>query len=166
MIEYIIDWLHTGGYYSPSDKTIAIGNGDYNKLSKQELSTYLSDTIIHEYTHHLMHKYFNGTISKLFDAISHNFRDMTLLHKLIDNDVSITHDEVIKKHGIEFFLWNSGIDKELFNTAKKLCNKGTKKEYDWVEIFGLPRYRKLQNETPENIIRIYPNHVILKIEVI
>lgn len=38
--------------------------------------------------------------------------------------------------------------------------------YEWIEIFGVPRHRKLQGETPEDTIRIYPNHLIIKIEVV
>ena len=38
--------------------------------------------------------------------------------------------------------------------------------YEWVEVFGVPRYRRIQGETPLDTIRIYPNHLIIKIEVV
>ena len=39
-------------------------------------------------------------------------------------------------------------------------------EYIWVEIFGVPRHRRLQGETPEETLRFYPNHLFIKIEVV
>jgi len=39
-------------------------------------------------------------------------------------------------------------------------------EYIWVEVFGVPRHRRMQEETSEDTIRIYPNHLIIKIEVV
>lgn len=59
------------------------------------------------------------------------------------------------------YLWNLWVDK-LPTTEDDDRNK----KYEWVEVFGVPRRRKLQGETSENTIRIYPNHLIIKIEVI
>ena len=35
----------------------------------------------------------------------------------------------------------------------------------WIEAFGLPRYRRLENEDSNKTNRVYPNHVFIKIEV-
>jgi len=34
----------------------------------------------------------------------------------------------------------------------------------WEEIFNLPKHKHLEDESPENILRI-PNHVFMKMEV-
>lgn len=44
-------------------------------------------------------------------------------------------------------------------------NEENWKDYVWVEVYGVPRHRKLVGETPNNILRFYPNHLFVKIEV-
>ncbi len=39
-------------------------------------------------------------------------------------------------------------------------------EYVWVEVYGVPRHRRLQGETPNDTIRIYPDHLFIKLEVV
>lgn len=57
-------------------------------------------------------------------------------------------------------IWNLWVDK----LPTKGANGG--KKYEWVEIFGMSRHRKLQGETLEDTMRIYPNHLFIKIEVV
>lgn len=40
------------------------------------------------------------------------------------------------------------------------------KEYEWVEVWGVPRHKKLQGETPSDTIRVYPTHVFIKMKVV
>lgn len=58
------------------------------------------------------------------------------------------------------YIWNLWVDKLPTKGADK------SKKYEWVEIFGVPRRRKLQKETPEDTMRMYPNHLFIKIEVL
>ena len=59
------------------------------------------------------------------------------------------------------YIWNLWVDKPL-----ALGEKPNMAKYEWVEVFGVPKYRKIQGETSEDTIRVYPNHLIIKIEVI
>lgn len=45
-------------------------------------------------------------------------------------------------------------------------NEENWKDSDWVEVFGVSRHRKLVGEQPSNILRFYPNHLFIKIEVV
>ena len=153
MVEYVIDGMHEGCYYDCRIKTIGIGRSDFYKLSEEEFSNYLSDAITHEYIHHLMHKYFNPIMSKLFDTIGHKFRNMSLLHKMINDSTSFTHDSFIKTNGIYAFLDYKGVNQEMFDKTTNASKRGIEKDKTWVEIFGMHYLRRFIDEKHEKVLR-------------
>ena len=153
MVEYkLVD--HNGFYYDHyNNNTIGIGKGDFYKLSENEFSNYLSDAITHEYIHHLMHKYFSNTMSTLFDAIGHHFRNMSLLHKMINRDMSVTHDDSIKEHGIKHWLNQRYIDINAFERNKNKSCVCKQKNNMWIEIFGMYYLYRFMDEDHTKVLR-------------
>lgn len=165
MTEYKINLDEKTFSYIPFTDEIEIGVPNLNNLTDNEISEYISDCFIHEIIHERLYKLFNKVVSKLFDGIDYIFRNEELHKKVFFGDSRITYKTYIKKYGFEKFLKGYGLNKQDITDANVLCN--TRNDpYEWVEIFGVPKHREIKNIEPDDIIRIYPNHVIIKIEVV
>ena len=67
------------------NKTIYFGFPSNNNLTNNEFIVYISDTITHEFMHHILNSLCSETVSCMFDAIGDHFRNLQLLRKAITN---------------------------------------------------------------------------------
>lgn len=168
MTEYIINYLKKTCSYLPDIDIIRIATGNLDMLTDSELIEYISDCLTHENTHKVLYRLFDNNVSKLFDGIEYLFRNDKLHEKILSYENGlprVTYQSYIKKYGFEKFLDHYHLNKQDITDANILCNT-RKSTHDWVEIFGVPRHREIENIEPEDIIRIYPNHVIIRIDVV
>lgn len=164
MTEYVINHVKETCSYIHDTDIILIGTGNLEMLTDSETTEYISDSIIHEHIHMELDKLFNHTVCKLFDGIEYLFRNDKLNEKAIPSSRE-SYQTYIKRAGFEKFLEYYDVSKHDVVDANILCN--TRKDaYEWVEIFGVPRHKQIENIQPDDIIRIYPDHVIIKIEVV
>lgn len=100
------------GYYYLN--VIYIGMPPNYKLTDDELVEFVSDSITHEYIHHILSNMFSITVSCLFDAIGDGFRNTKLSRKVIKSikyDVEVWTD-VIKRDGIDMLIRDYNLDIE------------------------------------------------------
>lgn len=165
MTEYEINHIKKTSTYIHDTDIIKIGTGNLDMLTDSEITEYICDCLTHEHIHMELDKLFNHTVCTLFDGIEYLFRNDGLHNKALIHINRETYQTYINKHGFERFLEYYNLDKHDITDANKLCNtrEGT---HEWVEIFGVPRHKEIKDIEPDDIIRIYPNHVIIKIEVV
>lgn len=108
-----------------------------NTLTGDEFSEYLSDAIAHEHIHKILGESFNYTVSKLFDAVEHHFRNHDLHEKEIANrnllnPYSNRHESYqtyIKIHGFDNFLRYYSITQEDIIYVNLICNCKANKKF-------------------------------------
>lgn len=101
--------------------TITLGyefNYAKNILSDNDFSTFLSDTLIHEFLHGLLLEQFDMTVCKLFDVVEHFISNTRIKEKVFKNiqiaknsHYPITWHNSIIIGGFEVFLQDYHIDK-------------------------------------------------------
>jgi len=151
MVEYIIDGSHDGFYYNKKTQTIGIGKSLFNKLNSDELSTYISDAITHEYVHYLMHKYFDSVTSTLFDTIADKLRNINILNKIIPIGCE-AHSKKIKREGFLCWLNQQHLNKDRVHNAFLLCNPTVQKDDPWIEIFGMHYLYRFVDEDQSKVL--------------
>jgi len=119
--------------YNPKYKAINLGSdfiGAEKLFSDSEFNQYISDTITHEFIHYLLHKEFNNTISKLFDAIEHNIGNYKLKKRLFkyiaknnNSEYPKTWLECIKIEGLQAFFDCYDIEPQEVKNSSIACNK-------------------------------------------
>lgn len=91
----------SGSWYQHN--TINIGLPISHKLTDDEVIEFTSDSITHEYIHHVLCHLFSETISCLFDAIGDRLRPSKLTKK------------VASYYGDNIELWSDGVAREGIN---------------------------------------------------
>ena len=119
MTEYIINPNIKACDYRFVTDTIRLGMENTKLLTNDELTEYVTDCLIHEYTHKILNDLFNNDVSKLFDAIEYLFRNDKLHEKTLIR--RITYQTFIMKYGFERFLLKKQISKHDFIGANILC---------------------------------------------
>lgn len=102
-----------------------------HNLSDTELSTYVCDTITHEYIHHILEVMFHPLVTYLFDSIGDSLNsDISLLRRVtiinhIKRNISTTElclwSDVIKAKGIKGLIESYGLN---INSVSQLLRKG------------------------------------------
>lgn len=107
-------WYHNG--------TIHIGLSKNNKLTDEEIIPFLSDSITHEYIHHILEYVFSGTVSCLFDAVGDHIRNIKLAKKVTDycDGLRLWSDRVAED-GIDAIIDHYELDKRY---VKSILKKG------------------------------------------
>lgn len=131
MVEYKIRSYNQpyGCFYRPIEDAIYIGIRD-NILDDNELISYTTDIITHEFIHYILYRDFGIVVSKLFDWIGNHFRtDMR------------THVKYLNRHNIKYpnrkqvlhtnqtfssFLDYYSISLENIRFANDICNTRNK----------------------------------------
>lgn len=115
--------LSNGFSYEHFAHIITIGGIGCEKLNDNEIIQYTSDSITHEYIHHILNKLFGLTTCRLFDAIESNFRDNKLLTRVFEFDGNMqTWSDTIKTDGFIYFLMQYNIDTDDIKEANIKCN--------------------------------------------
>ena len=100
--------------------------------------------------HILLHDIFNNSLSGLFDVIEENFRDISLVKKIMHNNCT-THKDYIKKESFEKWccITHNSIDE-----AKHVCSIREEKNTDWVEVFGMFYLYHFIDEQHDRVLRM------------
>lgn len=103
---------------------ILLSETGLNRLTDNEQIKYLADVITHEHIHKVLHKMFDLTTCKLFDAIEQHFRKYDKLHiKSIGNRLDTeSYQSFIKRNGFQAFLNHYHISNDMANQAYMICN--------------------------------------------
>lgn len=88
---------YTNSYHD--NNTIGLYLSANHDLSDTEQDTYISDTLTHEYIHHVLEAMFKPEVTYLFDCIGDTLRDISLLRRVI-------HSKCIKLDNIQSILWS------------------------------------------------------------
>lgn len=111
-----------GSGYMPSRKAITLAfERGVDEAKEEELHKQFADTLTHEFIHYLLHKEFNLTISKLFDAIEQYFR----IYPEILNNIykGVSWHEWIAQHGYDAFHHRYNITNYDMDKAREVANR-------------------------------------------
>lgn len=132
-MEYKINKDKTGFLFNPHSDEIefSMSQGLYEHLTTNEVSSYISDSLTHEYMHKVLFDKYGVTASKLFDTRQQHFRDVLLHEKIIRLGniyaaVSTWHREIahhifIKKYGVDAFFKQLGITSDDIKYVEIMC---------------------------------------------
>lgn len=124
MVEYKLSANHNCKY-DQFTTDIWLGLQQGANFLDNELIEYISDCLIHEHMHKVLHKMFDLTTCKLFDAIEHHFNNRKLVDKALYIEQQLafeTYQTYIKRGGFQLFLNHYHIDNDQFNQATIICN--------------------------------------------
>ena len=110
-----------GGTYI-KNKTIHFGFPPNNNLTNNEFIVFISDTIVHEYIHHILNNLYSETVSCMFDAIGDHFRNLQLLRKAITNSKRhhpLTWSDSIRIYGFTRLIKRYKLNKHEVNKILK-----------------------------------------------
>ena len=112
--------------FEPSTDTIYIASVGMSLLSDNELSEYVSDSLIHEHIHKVLFEQFNLTTCKLFDAIQQHFRNTELINRVFginEHTGRETWEKFIRREGFNAFLEAYHIDRYDIVQSTIKCNR-------------------------------------------
>jgi len=124
-VEYEIG--NSGYRYRHIDHVIELNSNyeNYDTLTDDELLIEISDSIVHEFIHHVLLSMYDRTITGLFDLIDYHFYQRYDLYEKVlkKSDFFNTWQESVKEKGMEYFYIRHGITKEDLKFAYKLVQK-------------------------------------------
>lgn len=115
--------------YDPPTHTIEIGIPSIveEMTTEDEFIEHIADCITHEFLHALLQKMFNGTVSALFDIISHHFEQNYELHaeivKCYCSPGTKTWKQRIDNAGFRYVFMIYGIKGVDFQKATGVCSR-------------------------------------------
>jgi len=122
MVEYRVNLLSKICSYSPSIDTIKLGMPQWEHLTDSELMEFISDAIIHEYTHKLLCDMFTNKVSRLFDLIGYHFENLQLHEKVLQGTFQCTYLQFKDRYGFEELLNRIHVSDSDILEAKNICN--------------------------------------------